>query len=67
MFTDRSRERAILIFLVLLTGVLAVFAPSFFSAKNASDILVNITVVTIAAVGMTAVILTGQIDISIGA
>jgi len=67
MFTDRSRERAILIFLVLLTGVLAVFAPSFFTAKNASDILVNITVVTIAAVGMTAVILTGQIDISIGA
>ena len=67
MFTDRSREAAILIFLAVLGVILAVFAPSFFSAKNGSDILINITVVTIAAIGMTAVILTGQIDISIGA
>jgi rhamnose transport system permease protein len=67
MFIDRSREVAIVLFLVVLGLILSVFAPSFFSAKNGSDILVNITVVTIAAVGMTAVILTGQIDISIGA
>lgn len=67
MYIDRRREFAILAFLALLGVVLAVFAPSFYSAKNGSDILVNITTVTIAATGMTAVILTGQIDISIGA
>ena len=67
MFIDRSRERAILAFLVVLGGILAVFAPSFFSARNAADIFINMSVVTIAAIGMTAVILTGQIDISIGA
>ena len=67
MFIDRSREIAIFGFLLLLAAVLAVFAPSFFSARNVSDILINITVVTITAIGMTGVILTGQIDISIGA
>ena len=67
MFTDRTREVAILSFIAVLGLILAAFAPSFFSAKNGSDILINITVVTIAAIGMTAVVLTGQIDISIGA
>jgi rhamnose transport system permease protein len=67
VFIDRNREVAIIGFLVFLGVVLAVFAPSFFSARNVADILINITVVSIAAVGMTAVILTGQIDISIGA
>jgi rhamnose transport system permease protein len=67
MFIDRSREVAIVGFLLLLAVILGVFAPSFFSPKNGSDILINITVVTIAAIGMTAVVLTGQIDISIGA
>lgn len=67
MHVDRRREAAILAFLVLLGVVLLVFAPSFFSARNAADILINIATVAIAGIGMTAVILTGQIDISIGA
>jgi ribose/xylose/arabinose/galactoside ABC-type transport system permease subunit len=67
MYIDRGREGAILVFLAVLGIVLAIFAPTFFSARNFADILINISTVTIAAVGMTAVILTGQIDISIGA
>jgi rhamnose transport system permease protein len=67
VYVDRGREGAILVFLVVLGVVLAIFAPTFFSARNFADILINISTVTIAAVGMTAVILTGQIDISIGA
>jgi rhamnose transport system permease protein len=67
VYVDRGREGAILVFLAVLGVVLAIFAPNFFSARNFADILINISTVTVAAVGMTAVILTGQIDISIGA
>lgn len=67
MYVDRGRELSIVFFLGVLGIVLAVFAPGFYNPKNASDILVNISYITIAAIGMTAVILTAQIDISVGA
>jgi rhamnose transport system permease protein len=50
---------------VLLT-VVAVFAPAFFAGANLRDIALNNAAVLIVAVGMTLVILTGQIDISVG-
>ncbi len=66
MHTDRSREWSILAFLVLLGLLLGTSTPGFFSLQNASDILVNISFLAIAAAGVMMVILTGQIDISIG-
>ncbi|MCL4454408.1 MAG: ABC transporter permease [Deinococcus sp.] len=66
MYVDRGRQYSIAGFLAALLVVLALAAGNFFSLGNFSDILVNISFVTIAAVGMMAVILTGQIDISIG-
>lgn len=62
-----SRELSVAAFLLLLGLVLAVFAPGFYSPGNVTNLLVNMSYLTIAAVGMTAVILTGQIDISVGA
>src|SRR5882724_3754926 len=50
----------------LLLLVVAVIAPSFFSAGNLRDLLVNNAPVLIVSIGMTLVILTGQVDISIG-
>lgn len=45
---------------------LAVVAPGFYAPGNLRDVLVGAAPVLVAAVGMTAVILARQIDISIG-
>ena len=50
---------------VLLVAV-GLAAPSFFSAANLRDLAVNNAPVLIIAVGMTMVILVGEIDISVG-
>ena len=49
-----------------LLAVVAVVAPAFFSAANWRDLAMNNASVLIVAVGMTMVILTGHIDISVG-
>jgi ribose/xylose/arabinose/galactoside ABC-type transport system permease subunit len=50
----------------LLLAVVAIVAPSFYSATNLRDLAVNNAPVLIVAVGMTLVILVGEIDISVG-
>ena len=67
MRSSNARELSLLVFLLVLAGILAVFAPRFFASKNLVDILVNMSYLAIAALGMLFVILTGQIDISVGA
>jgi rhamnose transport system permease protein len=67
VYVNRGRELSIGVFLLILAVVLALLAPNFYSVQNIQNILVNMSYLMIAAVGMTAVILTGQIDISIGA
>lgn len=52
-------------FLAILI-VLAIVAPSFFSAGNLRDLLINNAPTLLVAVGMTMVILVGEIDISVG-
>jgi rhamnose transport system permease protein len=49
--------------LLLVVGIIA---PSFFSAGNLRDLAVHNAPVLLIAVGMTMVILTGEIDISVG-
>jgi rhamnose transport system permease protein len=61
------REYSSLIALCLLLGYLAISRPAFFAGANIRDILLNNSYVLIAAIGETIVILTGGIDISIGA
>jgi rhamnose transport system permease protein len=46
--------------------IVAVLAPSFFNVGNLRDLAMNNAAVLIVAVGMTLVILIGQIDISVG-
>ncbi|MDX1984030.1 MAG: ABC transporter permease [Bryobacteraceae bacterium] len=48
-----------------LLALLAVIAPGFYSASNLRDLLLNNAPALLVAVGMTAVILAGQIDISV--
>lgn len=52
---------------VALLALLAVAAPGFFDAANLRDVVIANAMVQIIAVGMTMVILTGQVDVSVGA
>ncbi len=53
-----------LLVLIVLFGVLV---PQFPTAANAASILRNVSVTAIIAVGMTMVIIAGEIDLSVGA
>jgi ribose transport system permease protein len=57
---------SILLGVVLLTVMLSILQPSFSSYMNLRNVLVQASAVGIMAVGMTFVIMTGGIDISIG-
>src|SRR5438874_4645346 len=60
------REVSVAIAILILAAVLGVAAPGFFTAQNLSDLLLANMPVLIVALGMTLVILCGQIDISVG-
>jgi rhamnose transport system permease protein len=66
MLARHRREIAIALAILVLSIVMAVAAPDFFSIANLSDMLMANIPVWIAAIGMTLVILAGQIDISTG-
>jgi len=66
MTKARSREIAVAGTILALFLVLAAIAPGYFSRANLSDLFLANVPVLIVALGMTLVILTGQIDISVG-
>jgi rhamnose transport system permease protein len=62
----KQRAIAIGIFWALLIAVLAVRAPGFFEFGNIRDIAVSNASTLIVAIGMTLVIVAGEIDVSVG-
>jgi len=60
------REWSVASAIAALMLVLTVAAPGFFSRENLSDLLLANLPVLLVAVGMTLVIITGEIDISVG-
>lgn len=62
----RERETGLIALIVLLTLAAAARDPSFLSLQNWTDLLVNAAPVLVLACGMMPVIVTGEIDISIG-
>jgi rhamnose transport system permease protein len=60
------RERSIAIVIAGLAIVLGRVAPSYFSSENLRDLFLVSMPVLVAAIGETLVILTGEIDISVG-
>jgi ribose/xylose/arabinose/galactoside ABC-type transport system permease subunit len=55
-----------LVFLLLLMAVFSVLEPRFLTARNLLNVLRQVSIYGIIGVGMTFVILTGGIDLSVG-
>jgi len=62
----RRREITISLAIAALYVVLAVAAPGFFTRENFADLFLGNFPVLLVAIGTTVVILTGEIDISVG-
>src|SRR6188474_2219669 len=60
------REISIAAATAVLGVVLAIVSPGYFSVENITDLLLANLPVLVVALGMTLVILTGEIDISVG-
>jgi rhamnose transport system permease protein len=66
MIRTHRRELSTALALAALLLTVAIATPSFFQPRNLEQTLVNNAAVLIVAIGMTMVILVGQIDISVG-
>jgi rhamnose transport system permease protein len=66
MMNRRSREIAVAATILSLFAILAWSAPGYFSRANLTDLFLSNVPVLIVSLGMTLVILTGEIDISVG-
>jgi rhamnose transport system permease protein len=62
----RFREVGIIAFILLLSGLVALRNPAFLTAANFRDILLNISILVIVALGQMMVIITRGIDLSVG-
>lgn len=61
-----NQESAIVIALILLIIIIGIANPRFLATRNILDILQGNAYIAVAAIGMSMVIITGNIDISVG-
>jgi rhamnose transport system permease protein len=66
VFNRYKREISALIAYIVLLLAVGLIAPSFFGAGNLRDLVINNAPILLIAIGMTLVILVGEIDISVG-
>ena len=62
----RLREVGILLVLLATVVVVGIQAPLFFSVPNFEQILLNVSLIAIVVVGQTTVVLTRNVDLSVG-
>lgn len=65
-FNRYKREISAAIAYIVLLVVVGIVAPTFFGAGNIGDLLINNAPILLIAIGMTLVVLIGEIDISVG-
>jgi rhamnose transport system permease protein len=65
-YVSRVRELGLLIVLLLVVVVVSVQEPRFLTVSNIEQILLSVAILAIVAVGETLVILTRNIDLSVG-
>jgi len=63
---SRVRELGLLIVLLLIVLIVGVQAPRFLSIDNFEQILLSVAILAIVAVGETLVVLTRNVDLSVG-
>jgi ribose transport system permease protein len=66
-FSNFMEHYAIYIILVALIAILSVINPNFFTTSNLLNVLRQCSIYAILAMGMTFVIISGGIDLSVGA
>ena len=66
ILVQRLQRSFLEIILLAICVVLAVIAPGFFTTDNLLNVLRNVSMQGIIALGMTAVIIAGEIDLSVG-
>ena len=62
-----SQEALLAIAIIVVALAVGAYNPRFLAARNLSDILLGDAYIAVAAVGMSMVIVSGNIDISVGA
>ncbi|HCJ33486.1 MAG TPA: ATPase, partial [Ktedonobacter sp.] len=63
---SRVRELGLLIVLLLIVLIVGIQAPRFLSLDNFVQILLSVAILAIVAVGETLVVLTRNVDLSVG-
>lgn len=59
-------DNVLIIFLIMLCGILGIVKPLFVSSQNITNVLIQVAINALLATGMTFVILSGGIDLSVG-
>jgi len=67
LFADYGQEIVVLAAIVVLFAVVTMVNPRFISANNLTTIFSGNAYIAVAAIGMAMVIVTGNIDVSVGA
>jgi rhamnose transport system permease protein len=62
----RARELGLVVALVLLIGITGAFESRFLELDSLRDLVLNVSIIALVAVGQTLVILTRNIDLSVG-
>lgn len=62
----RAREMSVLVALIALVFIMSLASPYFLDTQNLFNVLRNMSTISIVAIGMTMVIITGGIDLSVG-
>ena len=63
---NAAGDLGVVIALVLLCILMSILSPHFFTSANLLNVLMQVSVITVVAIGMTFVILIGGIDLSVG-
>ncbi len=66
MGNRRAREYAIVLAFIAISAIPAFLSPYFLTVQNLSNILLQISINGLLAIGMTFVVLSGGIDLSVG-
>lgn len=67
IFSNNSREFAMLVFIIVISIGIQSINHSFLTQENLNDMITNTAILAILAIGMMLVLITGGIDLSIGA